>query len=186
MTRRRYSLEKLVIEKGEVHKAAWSFAGERLNGEEHGYRVTDLNYETRNRWEFVIRIPKARGARLEVRPRTVPDLKAWAELPDRSLTFSRATMPPHTGSYYCPVALADVSGERSRIVVRSDERHRLPRWFAPLERQMRAKASVRSTRGTDADSLVLLVPAGDHEAMIRAFFATKVWVLKEGFTLDGH
>jgi hypothetical protein len=30
---------------------------------------------------------------------------------------------------------------------------------------------------------VLLVPRGDHAAMIRLFFATKVWVLKERFAL---
>jgi len=30
---------------------------------------------------------------------------------------------------------------------------------------------------------VVLVPAGDHAAMIRLFFATKVWVLKEKVSL---
>ena len=34
-------------------------------------------------------------------------------------------------------------------------------------------------------SLVALVPAGDHAAMIGMFFATKVWVLKERFTIRG-
>jgi hypothetical protein len=48
---------------------------------------------------------------------------------------------------------------------------------------MRRKQNVRPTRGTDGDSLVILVPAGDHAAMIRLFFATKVWILKEGITL---
>jgi hypothetical protein len=31
---------------------------------------------------------------------------------------------------------------------------------------------------------VVLVSAGDHAAMIRLFFATKVWVLKERVTLS--
>jgi hypothetical protein len=48
---------------------------------------------------------------------------------------------------------------------------------------MRRKEVVRPTRGTDGQSLVLLVPADDHAGMIRLFFATKVWVLKEGVTL---
>jgi hypothetical protein len=30
---------------------------------------------------------------------------------------------------------------------------------------------------------VLLVPTDDHAGMIRLFFATKVWVLKEKFAL---
>jgi len=184
MTRKRYSIEKLDVVKGEARKAAWTFAGERLSGEEQFYQVTDLNFDARNRWEFVVRIPRARGGRIEVRPRTVPQLRSWAELPDRSLTFSRCTKPPHTGHYYCPVALADVTGERSRIVLRSDERSRLPAWFAAFERRMRSKESVRGTRGTDAEALVILVPAGDHAEMIRVFFATKVWVLKEGFTFE--
>jgi hypothetical protein len=49
---------------------------------------------------------------------------------------------------------------------------------------MRLKRNVRPTRGTDGDALVVLVAADDHAAMIRLFFATKVWVLKEGITLD--
>ena len=186
MTRKRYSIDKLAMEKGDVRKATWTFAGEGVSGEELTYWVTDLNFESRNRWEFVVRVPRTRGERVEVRPRTAPDLKVWAELPDRSLTFSRCTRGPHRGDYCCPVALADVSGERSRIVVRSEERGLLPAWFQPFERRMRSKEVVRGTRGTDGESLVILVPVRDYEEMIRLFFATKVWVLKEKFVLKGH
>jgi hypothetical protein len=49
---------------------------------------------------------------------------------------------------------------------------------------MRKKQKVRSTRGTDGEALVVLVPARDHVAMIRLFFATKVWILKERIVLD--
>jgi hypothetical protein len=42
---------------------------------------------------------------------------------------------------------------------------------------------VKPTRGTDANALVVLVPAGDHAAMIRMFFATKVWILSEGVVI---
>ena len=48
---------------------------------------------------------------------------------------------------------------------------------------MRLKQNIRPTRGTDGQALVVLVPARDHAAMIRLFFATKVWVLKEGIRL---
>ena len=34
-----------------------------------------------------------------------------------------------------------------------------------------------------ARSLVVLIPSEDHAAMIRLFFAMKVWVMKEGFSL---
>ena len=122
---------------------------------------------------------------LEVRPRTTPKVKVWEELTDRSLTFMKATMPAARGKRYCQVALADASGEKSKDVVRADERSQLPRWFDQLAHRLRAKEAVRSTKGTDGRLLVALVPADDHELMIRCFFAMKVWVLKEGFQLKG-
>jgi hypothetical protein len=48
---------------------------------------------------------------------------------------------------------------------------------------MRAKERVRSTRGTDGNTLVVLVDPDDHAGMIRLYFAMKVWVLKEGIEL---
>jgi len=68
-------------------------------------------------------------------------------------------------------------------VVKTDQRGELPHWFAELAGRMRRKEAVRPTRGTDANALVVLVSAGDHVAMIRMFFATKVWILSEGVTL---
>jgi hypothetical protein len=48
---------------------------------------------------------------------------------------------------------------------------------------MRVKQNVKATKGTDGEALVVLVSAGDYPAMIRLFFATKVWVLKERVAL---
>jgi hypothetical protein len=182
-SRKRYQLNRVKVEPGESRPATWTFAGKAVTGTEQSYAVTDGNFPTRNAWEFMVRIPKTRGDRLEVRPRSTPNLKVWAELTDRSLTFARATKGDARGRRYCPVALADPTGERSRDVVRGDERSRLPAWFDSLQGRMRLKQNVRPTRGTDGQSLVVLVPADDHAAMIRLFFATKVWVLKEGITL---
>jgi hypothetical protein len=112
-----------------------------------------------------------------------PNVKVWAELPDRSITFSRATKGDARGKWYCQVALADPTGARSRDIVRGDERGALPAWFDALRSRMRVKQNVKNTKGTDGEALVVLVSAGDHAAMIRLFFATKVWVLKERITL---
>jgi hypothetical protein len=120
---------------------------------------------------------------VEVRPRTTPNLKVWAELTDRSLTFARATKGEARGRWYCQVALADPSGERTKDVVRGEERNELPDWFDGLRGRMRLKQNVRPTKGTDGQALVVLVTAADHPAMIRLFFATKVWILKEGISL---
>lgn len=182
-SRMRYRMDRVVLERGEQRAATWTFAGEAVTGVEQSYTVTDGNFPRQNRWEFVIRIPKGRGERVEVRPRSTPNLKVWAELPDRSLTFTPATKGGARGKWYCPVALADPTGERSRDLVRGDERHLLPSWFDSLQGRMRLKQNVRTTRGTDGNILVVLIAPDDHAAMIRLFFAMKVWVLKERITV---
>ena len=181
--RKTYRLDRVVVEPGERRPASWTFGGETQQGFEQTYQVTDGNFDGRNQWEFVVRIPKRATDRLEVRPRTTPNVRVWAELPDRSVTFVRGTLGDARGKRYCVVSLADASGERSRAVVRSDQRDDLPAWFDSLRHRMRTKANVKRTRGTDGGALVLLVPEGDHAAMIRLFFALKVWILKEGFEL---
>lgn len=181
--RKHYRMDKVTVQPGEQRAATWTFAGEAVSGIEHSYAVIDGNFDGRNLWEFIVRVPSGRGGRVEIRPRSTPGQKVWAELPDRSLTFTRATLGDARGKWYCPVALADPTGERSRDVVRGDERGRLPGWFDSVQGRMRLKKNVRPTRGTDGESLVALVPAADHTAMIRLFFAMKVWVLKESFSL---
>lgn len=180
-----YRLEKVLVMRGEAHAAQWTFAGEAMAGTEQWYAVTDTNFPDKNAWQFVVRIPADAGDRLEVRPRATPKVKVWEELTDRSLTFMKATMPAARGKRYCQVALADASGEKSKDVVRADERGQLPKWFDQLAHRLRAKEAVRSTKGTDGRLLVALVPADDHALMIRMFFAMKVWVLREGFQLKG-
>jgi len=178
-----YRLDRVMVEQGEAFPAQWTFAGTSMSGTEQWYGVTDGNFPTRNKWEFVLRLPKAAGERIEVRPRSTPKLKVWEELTDRSLTFMRATMPAARGKRYCQVALADPTGQKTKDVIRTDERHHLPKWLEPISHRLRAKESVRRTKGTDGKALVVLVQDTDHEMMIRLFFAMKVWVLKEKFSL---
>jgi hypothetical protein len=164
----RYRIDRVDVKAGEERMSTWTFGGEAMSGTEQTYAVCDTNFPARNKWEFIVRTPNGKDGRVEVRPRTTPNVKVWAELPDRSLTFSRAN-----------------TGEKSRDVVRGDERADLPPWFDALKGRMRTKQSVRSTRGNDGEDLVILVTADDHAAMIRLFFATKVWILKEGISLAG-
>jgi hypothetical protein len=178
-TRKRYSLDRVTIAPLDSRQASWTFAGEAVRGIEYMYHVTDGNLTSRNQWQFVVRVPEDPKGRIEVRPRTVPPLTAWAELPDRSLTFMPATRESVRGRWYCQVALADVEGERSKAVVPADKRTALPHWFSSLSGRMRRKEAVKPTRGTDGNALVILIPAGDHTEMIRLFFATKVWILSE-------
>jgi len=181
-SRTRYRLDRVEVAPLGSRPASWTFAGEAVRGVEQSYVVIDRNLAAKNSWEFVVRVPDDPKGRIEVRPRTTPAHKAWEELPDRSLTFSPATRGPARGRWYCQVALADVTGERSRAIVRHGERDQLPHWFKDLGGRMRKKATVKLTRGTDTEALVVLVPAGDYADMIRLFFATKVWILREGIT----
>jgi hypothetical protein len=181
--RKRYRLDRVTVEPGEQRASTWTFGGKPVSGTELTYTVRDANFQSRNEWEFVVRIPTVRDGRIEVRPRTTPNVKVWAELPDRSLNFSRATVGGARGKLYCKVALADPTGERSRDVIRSHERGELPSWFDPLKGRMRLKEKVRTTKGNDGEDLVVLVRPDDHATMIRLFFAMKVWVLKERIAL---
>jgi hypothetical protein len=183
MPRNTYRLERVLVVPGDSRPATWTFGGATQQGTEQTYHVTDSNFSARNQWEFVVRLPKSRGDRVEVRPRGTPNVKVWAELPDRSLTFMRATLGEARGHRYCQVALADATGAKSRAIVRTDQRTDLPSWFDALRSRMRVKENVKPTKGTDGRALVLLVPEGNHELMIRLFFALKVWVLKESFEL---
>jgi hypothetical protein len=182
-TRKRYKLDRVLVTPLQSRQASWVFAGDPVRGTEETYAVTDTNLSARNQWEFLVRVPEDPAGRVEVRPRTTPSVKAWAELPDRSLTFSKATRGPARGKWYCQVAFADPTGGRSKVVVGADQRHDLPHWFSDLGGRMRRKEVVRPTKGTDGGSLVILVAARDYPAMIRLFFATKVWVLSEGITM---
>jgi hypothetical protein len=181
--RKRYQLDRVTAKAGEGRASTWTFGGKPVSGTEQSYLVKDGNFPSRNEWQFLVRLPKDRNGRIEIRPRTTPNVKAWAELPDRSITFSLATKGEARGRWYCQVALADPTGARSRDVVRGDERGALPRWFDGLRSRMRVKQNVKPTKGTDGEALVVLVSAGDYLTMIRIFFATKVWILKERIAL---
>jgi hypothetical protein len=185
-SRTRYRLDRVEVAPLGSRPASWTFAGEAVRGTEFTYVVMDRNLTGKNSWEFLVRVPEDPKGRVEVRPRTAPAHKAWEELTDRSLTFSPATRGPARGRWYAQVALADATGERSRMVVRHSERDRLPHWFKELGSRMRRKETVKLTKGTDSEALVVLLAAGDHTDMIRLFFATKVWILKEAVVLPAR
>lgn len=182
MSRRRYRLERVNAELKTERRSRWKIRDEPpVPGIEYVYSVTDDNYGQRNAWEFLVRVPDARGGSIEVRPSVVPNVRVWAGLDRRALMFERVTLGRYRGSCYCKVALADSSGQRTRLIVRVDEKAKLPYWFRSMSARMRSKEAIRPTRGTDSDSLVITVPADDHEQMIALFLAAKAWVLKERF-----
>ncbi len=184
MSRRRYRLDRVSASPKANRRSRWKIRDDPpSSGVEYIYTVTDMNYTQRNSWEFLVRVPDDRDDAVEVRPSVVPNVRVWAGLDRRALMFERVTMGRHRGNSYCKVALADPTGQRTRLIARADERDWLPYWLQPLKARMRSKEDVRRTRGTDAHSLVIAVPADDHEQMIALFLALKAWVLKERFQL---
>ena len=184
MPKGRYRLAQVKVELKTDRTARWKIRDEPVvRGTEHVYEVVDGNYTQRNTWEFLVRVPKKRGASIEVRPSLVPDVKAWGGLDRRAMMFERVRRGRNSGDCYCKVALADPAGERTRLIARVDEKKKLPYWLKTLNGRMRSKESVRHTRGTDSDSLVIVVDPDDHQQMVALFLAAKAWVLKERFQL---
>ena len=173
----RYRIDRVAPEFVASRAAVWTFARRPVAGTEHTYNVTDGNFRDRNQFEFVVRVPKSAANRIEIRPLKTPNVAIYAGLERRSLTFNRANRPGYRGRVYCPVALADPTGDKSRTLV--TDRAFLPRWFDQFEARLRKKPTVASTRGTDGDTFVLFCDGDDHAFMIRAFFAAKVWVLRD-------
>ncbi|MBI4419270.1 MAG: hypothetical protein HY560_00445 [Gemmatimonadetes bacterium] len=180
----RYRIAKLAISRAGERPALWTFANQAVGGTEFTYVVTDYNFSTRNAWEFLVRVPQDPDRRIEVRPRSVPGLRAWAGLERRSLTFTQARRQKYRGWYYCQIALADPTGSKTKDVIRGVQRHRLPPWFADFDGRLREKETVRSTKAADGDQLIALVRPDDHYGMISLFFATKTWVLKEAVVVE--
>jgi hypothetical protein len=172
----RYSLDKVRITPGEHRAAAWAFARRAVRGTEYHYLVVDQNHSNRNQWEFIVRVPNEVRGRIEVRPLSVPNKKIWADLERRSLTFARAGMPAHASERYCQLSIPKPRGEGTRTILNYREKSTLPRWFRPLLPRMRRKTTIRRTRGTDGDALVVLVRPKDHATMIRLFLASKAWM----------
>jgi hypothetical protein len=184
MPQGRYRLDRVNIELKSDRPARWKIREEPLvRGTEYVYGVTDGNYAQRNGWEFLVRVPKKKGSSIEVRPSLVPPVKVWNGMDRRAMMFERIRRGRNVGDCYCKVALADPTGEHTRLIARVDEKKTLPYWLKALNSRMRSKEAVRHTRGTDSDSLVIIVDPDDHQQMIALFLAAKAWVLKERFQL---
>lgn len=177
----RYRASKVAVSLSDSKAATWSFSRKPVRGTEFVFRVIDDNYPSRNEWEFVVRVPQSRNERIEVRPIRVPNLKAWADLDRRALTFGRATMPGYTSWVYAPVAIAAPRGEGTKRLLH--EKRQLPPWFRPYLRSVRRKKTVRRTRGTDGEGLVVLARPDDYTRMIRIYLALKAWVRSRGLVL---
>src|SRR5262245_21127342 len=98
-----YRMERVEVAPAGTSRSMWTFAGKAVRGIEHRYDVTDRNQSARNRWRFVVRVPREKDGRIEVRPVATPSDRKLAGLHRRSITFRRATRTGYTRFRYCPV-----------------------------------------------------------------------------------
>ena len=180
---RRYDPARVEVKHLENGSATWHWLRRPVRGIESLYEVRDRNYDRNNRWVFVVQQPRAESKPSIVRPREWPQKAVWETLWRRSIVFNRATKRGYSTKIYCKVTLADTTGVRTKIFVRKVNRHLLPKWFAYFRSSTRRKIAVADTKGMDQDHQVVLFKPEDHADMIRLFFAMKVWVLNEEYTL---
>lgn len=179
---RRLHLKRLEVEAAESRRGSWTWRGRAVVGTEHIYAVRDGNYDRLNTWKMAVQVPRGKGPVI-VRAIESPGKAAWAGIERKSMVFNRATQPGYRKYLYCKATPADPSGRRTKFVMTRGERGVLPSWFRPLQRGMRLKSTVATTRGTDARAQVLLARPDDHRRLIGIFFAFKVWVLDRHFQL---
>ena len=79
------------------------------------------------------------------------------------------------------MAVAVPGGEGTKKVVH--EKAQLTVWLCPYLSQVRRKRTVRRTRGSDGDALVILCRPDDYEGMVRIYLALKAWVRRRGLTV---
>jgi len=180
---RRYDPARVEVKHLGNNTATWHWLRRPVRGTESLYEVRDRNYDRNNRWVFVVQQPRAESRPSIVRPRESPKKVVWETLWRRSIVLNRATKRGYRSKIYCKVTLADPTGARTKVFIRKVNRHLLPKWFASFTSAMRRKIAVADTRGKDQDHQVVLFTPEDHTGMIRLFFAMKVWVLNEDYTL---
>ena len=183
---KKYDARMIDISFEREQRGTWASVGTRhaIKGVEYVFDVKDRNYDRLNGWSFVVRKPQSKYESLIVQPIKVPGKKVWASLDRRSIVFERATIKPYTKKIYCKVTLADPTMSKNKVGTRKGQRDMFPKWFDYFRPYMRLKETVATTKGRDGNSQVVIFEPDDIERMIRLFFATKVWVLQEGFVIE--
>ena len=178
-----YKTKKLQIEQQDEKISSWRFAGRVVKGTEHVYSVKDENFSSLNNWTFAVRVPRKANANIVVQPVWAPGKKVWAGLDYKAVVLVRAKKNRFKSRVYCKLNLADPSHEKTKLGTHRGDRDALPKWFQPFRWRMRLKKTVTTTRGSDANAQVVFMNRDDHPTMIKLYFALKVWVMEEGFSI---
>ena len=178
-----YKTKKLAIQTQEERTGSWRFGGRAVKGTEHLYTVKDANFSSLNKWIIAVRVPNNVYGDIVVQPLMTPGKKVWAGLDRKAVVLVRATKNPFKSKVYCKLNLADPSGWQTKLGTRRGDRSALPTWFKPFAWRMRLKQTVKTGKGRDSKAQVVLIGRDDHRTMLRLYFALKVWVLEEDFSI---
>jgi hypothetical protein len=174
-------LSRIVVSRGRVDpNAHWEFGTRIFHGAVHHYAALDANAPLPVPWWFILNVPRVlrKGGYVLLQAIDYPRTEAWTPVARTVINFAKATMQGYRGMLYAKIRLADPMGAQKYENVTWELRGALPPYLS--EFTLRAKRKVATTRGSDGDSLVAVIPRDDHAQMIRLFFATKAWPLDQG------
>jgi len=136
------------------------------------------------KWSFEVSVPNKflKGAYILVKSIHHPQKAYWAGVERHSINFARTTKINYRGRVYAKLNIADVTGEKNKIGISKGKRSLLPTYIRKFA--IRLKKTVAATQGTDGNSQVAIIKPTNHRAMIRLFFALKVWILYDQFLLQ--
>jgi hypothetical protein len=171
---------KLIIPNRDGH---WKFQKSQLTGTIYEYEVEDQNFRSFNKWIFEVCVPNKfhSDAYILVKPTRHPQKPYWADTERQAVNFAQATTGAYRGQVYAKLNIADVTGKKNKIGITKGKRSLLPVYIRKFS--LRLKKTVASTHGTDGNYQVAITQHYNHRAMIRLFFALKVWVMHDNFSL---
>jgi len=153
-----------------------------VKGKQLIYDVIDRNYTAKNKWRVFVQVPDNQrlesGVIIRVDKEGSPDRASVKKhaIWRKSVVFGPTRIGNHRDHYYAKVFEADGAGKS--IVVRGGRREAFP-WLQLnyFSSKMRLKGTVTTSGAHDLQHQVLLAKPGDHQRMIRTFFALRVWSL---------
>jgi hypothetical protein len=149
--------------------------------------VIDRNGKKPTKWMFKIEEVSLgqRGMQIGVGPAHTPRGDLMLELLSRrSIQSKRYLTSDDPERYYAEMWLSDVTGNKNRLLVRDVDAKLMPSWIKKIYLNDKDRWFLRSKMEPDTrrESICITIWKSEaHRALIELFFATRVWVLQEGF-----
>jgi hypothetical protein len=149
--------------------------------------VIDRNGKKPTKWMFKIEEVSLgrRGMQIGVGPVHTPRGDVMLELLSRrSIQSKRCGGTEDTERYYAEMWLSDITGNKNRLLVRDKDLKAMPPWIKKLYLSDKDRWFLRSSMEpeTKRESVCVVISKNEaHRQLIELFFATRIWVLQEGF-----